>query len=181
MIDRQRPYKRLGLQLARLRKMVFESLNEVAGTLELDPDTLAQIERGVVKPSEEVLFLLVSHFGVKEDEASKLWEIAGYSPNKSNVATDQNDAMPMVMVMNDPRIIYSDSMHISVNNYGVVMNFMQNAPVQGSPLVVARVGMSREHAHSILDLLQNSLNFKPVAHLPKSLPSPRTQKDDSQK
>lgn len=167
-----RPYKRLGLRLQSLRKMVYESISEVAGSLELDPKTLEKIEQGVIRPSEDVLLLLVSHFGVKEEEAAKLWDIAGYTPDKPQVG-ELGDVKPMLMVLNDPRIVYSDSMHIAVNNYGVVMNFVQNSGAPSSSMSVARIGMSREHAQSILKLLEDSLKFNPSANLPKKLPAPK--------
>jgi hypothetical protein len=45
-----------------------------------------------------------------------------------------------------------------VNNYGVVMNFMQGGSPNSSPSSVARVGMSREHAKSVLKILQTTLS-----------------------
>lgn len=156
---------------------MFESISEVAGTLELDPKTLEHIEQGVIRPSEDVLMLLVNHFGVKQDEASKLWEIAGYTPDKPPLS-DHIDSKPMLMVLNDPRIVYSDSMHIAVNNYGVVMNFLQNSGAPGSSMSVARIGMSRDHAQSILKLLEDSLKYQPNIRVPKNLPAPKNPKNN---
>jgi hypothetical protein len=45
-----------------------------------------------------------------------------------------------------------------VNNYGVVMNFMQGGGPNMQPLAVARVGMSKEHAKSVLDVLKQTLS-----------------------
>ena len=57
----------------------------------------------------------------------------------------------------DARIVYTDMVQVMVNNYGVIMNFMQGAGPQNQPLAVSRVGMSKEHAKSILELLRATL------------------------
>jgi hypothetical protein len=44
-----------------------------------------------------------------------------------------------------------------VNNYGVVINFMQAGGSDNQPVAVARVGMSREHAESVVQVLQQTL------------------------
>ena len=63
-----------------------------------------------------------------------------------------------------------------VNNHGVVMNFMQGAPNGGQPTVVSRLGMSREHAQSLVELLQRTLAQQQQA--PKSLKQPEQTKED---
>ncbi len=67
----------------------------------------------------------------------------------------------------DARIVYTDMVHVMVNNYGVIMNFMQTAGPGSQPLAVSRIGMSREHAQSVLEVLQKTL----ALHNPKKLPS----------
>lgn len=176
-------FKSLGNHLKNLRQKRQESLAEVSGAVEIDIDTLAQIEQGISRPSEDILLLLISHFGAKEDEATKLWELAGFDQSKvpaSNMANDENgDVRPMVMVMPvDARIVYTDMVHVMVNNYGVVMNFMQGAGPGNQPLAVARVGMSREHAESVLAVLQQTLQQANVPMETKALRDPRVKKPE---
>lgn len=171
-------YKPLGTRLRQLRQTRQESLAEVSGAVEIDIEALSQIEQGKFRPSEDILLLLISHFGAKEDEATKLWELAGYDQNKVPAANMINDASgepkPMVMVMPvDARIVYTDMLHVMVNNYGVVMNFMQGAGPNNQPLAVARIGMSREHAQSVLAVLQQTLAQASAAPQIKALPSPK--------
>src|SRR5581483_11650261 len=114
------------------------------------------------RPAEDVLLLLISHFAVKEDHATKLWELAGYDQEDVPAAHMMNDedgqAKSMVAVMPvDARIVYTDMVHVMVNNYGVVMNFMQGAGPNNQPLAVARIGMSKEHAQSVLEVLKKTL------------------------
>ena len=174
------PFKPLGLHLKRLRERRHQSLAEVSGAVEIDPETLSAIEEGTERPGEDILLLLISHFATKEDVATKLWELAGYSHDElpvKNVVNDfQGQAQNKVMVLpNDAKVVYTDMVHVMVNNYGVVMNFMQTGGPTNQPLAVARVGMSKEHAKSILEVLQKTLSL----HDPKSLPKKSTSQQDT--
>ena len=148
------PFKPLGKQLKELRTQANESLAEASGAVEIDVRVLASYELGQSRPSEDVLLLLLSHFGVKDEQAVRLWEIAGYAMAK----------IPAIHIMNDTanqagvtQVLFTDIVDVMVNNYGVVMNFMQNTGPTGQPQTVAKVGMSREHARSVLQILQATL------------------------
>ncbi len=147
-----------------------ESLAEVSGAVEIDIDVLQTIEQGKTRPNEDILLLLISHFAIKEDEAETLWDLAGYDKAILPVVSSINDdlsAKPVVIVTpQDLKIVYTDMVHVAVNNYGVIMNFMQGAGQNSQPLAIARVGMSREHALSVLEVLQQTLSAKPLKELP---------------
>jgi transcriptional regulator with XRE-family HTH domain len=148
------PYRLLGRHLKQLRVRAKESLAETSGAVEIDVRQLASYELGQAKPSEDVLLLLISHFGARDDEAVNLWEMAGYGAQKSQVL--QMATNDKLAPATDNKVLFTDTVDIMVNNYGVVMNFMQTGP-GGSPQSVVRVGMSREHAKSILRILQKTL------------------------
>lgn len=179
----QQPYKSLGHRLRRMRENRHQSVAEVSGAVEIEPETLHRIEQGEHCPSEDVLLLLISHFNTQEEEAVSLWELAGYSQDRmtnhgtsSMSADDSNAIKPIVMVMqSDTRIMYTDMVNVTINDYGVVMNFLQNQG-PGQPSVVSRMGMSREHAKSVLHVLQQTLaHTEPT---PKALPAPRQSSPD---
>lgn len=152
------PYRPLGRQLKELRTRVNESLAEASGAVEIDVRELASYELGKAKPTEDVLLLLISHFGAKDDEAVGLWEMAGYGIDKVPVARMDNAQVATSPSANiDNRVLFTDVVEIMVNNYGVVMNFLQSGPA-GTPQPVVRVGMSREHAASVLKVLKQTLN-----------------------
>jgi len=156
------PFANLGSQLKVMREKRQESLAEVSGAVEIDIDSLSRIERGSERPAEDILLLLISHFAIKEDEATKLWELAGYDQSQLPVSHMANDSSGQVaqsvMVMPiDARVVYTDMVHVMANNYGVVMNFMQGTGPGGQPLAVARLGMSKEHAKSVLEVLRRTL------------------------
>jgi transcriptional regulator with XRE-family HTH domain len=157
---KESPFKTLGKQLKALRSRANESLAEASGAVEIDAGQLARYELGESRPSEDVLLLLISHFGAKDDEAVRLWEMGGYSMEKIPVAHQANEQITHSQPgepASESRILFTDVVDITVNNYGVVMNFMQGATPQSKPATVARVGMSREHAKSVLEILKVTL------------------------
>ena len=165
-------YKSLGARLKRLRERLQESLAEVSGAVEIDISTLEGIEKGTYRPSEDILELLLRHFEVKAEEAEKVWKLAGYETNNqaSSVPELDNQNINSVMVMPfDVRIAYTDMANVAANKYGVTINFMQSDGPNRQPLVVSRLGMSKEHAQSLIDMLQKVLQETQ----PKSLPAPR--------
>ena len=151
------PYRPLGKHLKELRTRANESLAEASGAVEIDVRELASFELGRACPTEDVLLLLISHFGAKDDEAVRLWEMAGYGMEKIPASHMINNDLPGAhQPANDSRVLFTDIVDIVVNNYGVIMNFMQSGPAN-STQSVARVGMSREHAKSILQILQATI------------------------
>lgn len=177
-------YRPLGKKLKNLRDKAKETLAEASGAVEIDVKVLAGDELGQSRPSEDVLLLLISHFGVRDTDAVTLWELAGYGAQKAAGTHLGNDAMPMLPLLSESdeqRIMFTDIVDVIVNNYGVVMNFMQGAGPNAKPNTVARVGMSREHAKSVLQILQVTLsqtehNFPKV---PKKLITPDNTQSDS--
>lgn len=170
----QQVFEKLGKELRKLRLQKQLSIAEVSGAVEVDVEMMAAWENGESRPSEEVLLLLISYFGVSDDNASQLWSIAGYS--RSGQPHDMIDDMQQVgafVTPQDARILYSDMTHASASNHGVTLNFMQSAGPLGKPMIVSRLGMSREHAESLMKLLQELLRTED-ASLPetKLLPPP---------
>jgi transcriptional regulator with XRE-family HTH domain len=151
------PYQPLGKQLKELRNRVNESLAEASGAVEIEVRELANFELGKSRPSEDVLLLLISHFAAKDDEAVRMWEMAGYGMDKIPASRSDNIDTAPTAVNSDNRILFTDIVDIMVNNYGVVMNFMQGS-AGNSTQSVAKVGMSREHAKSVLKILEHTLS-----------------------
>ena len=190
----QLPFHKLGDKLRTMREKAKESLADVSGAVEIDVQKLTDIETGSERPSEDILLLLMSHFNVKEDEAVQLFEMAGYEDRlkerTSSLMNDENgQTQPAVMVLPiDARVVYSDMVHVMVNNYGVIMNFMQGSGPNNQPLAIARIGMSKEHAESVLEVLQKTLeqhySAEAAQQKPKrrrSAPQPSKAKSASRK
>jgi transcriptional regulator with XRE-family HTH domain len=156
----QSPFKVLGRRLKLIRENRRESLAEVSGAVEIDTNELERIEQGEERPSEDILMLLINHFGIQEAEAIQLWESAGYAPSghddRQTHFGDQTGKPTVVLLAIDARVLYTDGMTISGNQHGLVMHFSQQAG-QERPLPVARVGMSFEQAEAVLGTLQQAL------------------------
>lgn len=157
-------YQKLGRQLKALRTRSGESLAETSGAVEIEVRDLANFELGTKRPSEDVLLLLISHFGAKDDEAVKLWEMAGYGLAKIPIEHMSNEpASRSGSVDNSESVVYTDVVDIMVNKYGVIMNFMQNSAPNTPPKTVSRVGMSKEHALSVMKILEATLSRTQVS------------------
>ena len=170
------PYKKLGSYLRKKREAIHESLAEVSGAVEIDVEMLTKIEQGILLPSEDILLLLISHLSIEEEEATKLWDLAGYEERKNLSDSNDNDTRQTFMVIPfDNRVMYSDNIEITTNKYGVVLNFIQSGNAQ--PTTVSRIGMSREHAQNMLKVLKTSLNQKEEPQ--RMLPKPKVDKHKS--
>ena len=154
------PFQILGKRLKRIREELRESLDDVSGAVEVDTDILERIEQGAERPSEDLLMLLINHFGVQESEAVQLWESAGYGlpePEEGRFSSrDMHTKPTMVLLAIDARVLYSDNVMIAGSPQGLVLNFAQMTGQQ-KPMPVARVGMSYEQAEEVLYALQQTI------------------------
>jgi len=57
-------------------------------------------------------------------------------------------------------ISYTDFIHMTTNEYGIVLDFGQRMGPTNKVGIVSRVGMSREHAEALKNLLVNELSKK---------------------
>ncbi|HTH72332.1 MAG TPA: helix-turn-helix transcriptional regulator [Candidatus Pristimantibacillus sp.] len=179
--QREQPFKNLGEKLKTIRQKLHESVAEVSGAVEIDEQSLQRIEQGSERPSEDILLLLINHFGMQDDDAAILWQLAGYDEphdhddRGSSQSDNQNRTMVMIMAV-DPRVIYSDGVQVTANANGVIFGFSQGI---GTPqaMTTAKIGMSREQAYAMLRVLQQTLE----ASKPRQLPSSSEKKDDQAK
>jgi DNA-binding XRE family transcriptional regulator len=172
------PFAHLGNKLKSIRQKMKETVAEAAGAVEISEEDLKAIEQGRSRPSEEILMLLINHFGMQEDEAVTLWEMAGYDAADDANHDDQGKTIVVALTL-DPRIVYSDSVQVNGNKHGVILNFMQPGagPMPGLP--VSRVGMSRDQAKKMVRILQDTLTQLDTFDNPRQLPESSQQDDDS--
>lgn len=159
--DKRIPYETLGSQLRHLRERNRESMAEVSGAVEIDESDLGKIEAGAERPSEDILLLLISHFAVEDDKAAELWQLAGYDRQEDmhdhDHESNAGSRAQTLMVMIDPRVMYSDSVEVVTNSKGVVVNFSQSAGQNGQPLTISRIGMSHDQAKLLMGVLHQAL------------------------
>lgn len=171
------PYKTLGSHLKYVREQSRQTLLEVSGAVEIEEERLKRIEAGVERPAEDILLLLISHFGVADREAVQLWELAEYDSSmpgrlKSEPAEQLSKNNVVMLVGFDTRTIYSDGLDVLCNDTGLTLNFSQ-ATGPSQRLSVAKVGMSYEQAQKVADTLQKALLHARYVGNTKFLPPPK--------
>lgn len=168
------PFQVLGQHLQFIREQSKQSLAEVSGAVEIDEKSLARIEAGLERPSEDILLLLVTYFRMQNNEAVQLWQLAGYDSDlpEQLQSVEEGAVNPKNMVMFvalDIRTAYTDAVDIHINASGLTMNFSQIAG-QERPLPVAKLGMSYEQANQVLEQLKRALLKAKYLQQPKLLP-----------
>lgn len=146
--EKSHPFINLGQHLKALRARAKETLLDASGAVEIDVMQLANFENGRLKPTEDILLLLISHFHAKEEEAVHLWEMAGYGTIKTQfteIKKEQKD-----------EILYTDSVEVTATKQGVTMNFMISGAEE--PKNLAKLGMSRVHAQKIAQAINETLS-----------------------
>lgn len=146
-------FAKFGTVLKELRKRVQEPKQELCMTLEIDETHLDLLESGVLQPSEDIVDQLIAHFDLDDQAAQNMWKLAGYP----DVVDSVDHTMPVFVPLHDLKITYTDLLHVTVSNHGVVLNFMQGSTPGLPPIVVSRLGMSREHAVSVLEVMSSAL------------------------
>ena len=159
----KKTYKDLGGEIKNLRLISGESQAEVSDAVEIQENLLKQIEKGEVRPDEDIMALLLSHFEVEGDKALRLWTLAGYDYEESEAEVskeDSNDGDKNEIRINIPAdnpVLYTDMVQVMSNQYGIVLHFLQLQPNKQAN-VVSRIGMSKEHAESLYELLKRNLD-----------------------
>jgi DNA-binding XRE family transcriptional regulator len=171
------PYQKFGKALHSLRRKYHTTKKELCSALEINEEFLARLELGHERPSEEIVEQMISLFSLDDQLSDNLWVLAGYPPASfEEFASVQIAQMPL----SELKVTYTDMVHISVNNFGVTLNFMQNSSVGNQPMVVSRLGMSKEHARSVADIIYKTLDASEkqkstAKKLPLGLPAPKTE------
>ncbi|HEX5455894.1 MAG TPA: helix-turn-helix transcriptional regulator [Candidatus Saccharimonadales bacterium] len=156
------PYEALGAKIKHFRKQWHQSIGEVSGTLEVDESVLREIESGKMLPSEELLNMLINHFLLTEEQADELRQLASLpkeqAPDSLINGLEEMIMKQIVMYMPaDNRMAYTDSMNATVNKHGVTLQFMQQSGPNNQSVTVSQVGMSREHAEKVIEVLSKTL------------------------
>ncbi len=79
------------------------------------------------------------------------------------MVNEQLGQQVQVNIPQDTKIFYSDSVFVSINPHGVVLDFAQMMPMSNQQQVVARIGMSQSHAKAFLQLLKRNLEHSSAA------------------
>ncbi len=154
--------KDFGQKLKTYRQQAGMQLEDMAAAIESDPTTVAKMESGEQEVDEEVLTLLTSLFKLDEEQSLELWQMALSEDQiiklegSENMQDDNKEQEIKVNLPADVKVLYTDMIQIQTSPYGITLHFMQSAPGNNAQ-VVSRVGMSREHAQSLVDMLAKNI------------------------
>lgn len=149
--------RELGVAIKAYRIAANETPDNLAEAVEISTEQLVNIETGQLVPTREVLEMMISHFSLRKTEAERLWKLAGFEFNSeepgSEVIMDEAELNALLPIQT---ILYTDRVHIAGNKYGLIIDFMQNTG-EGKPVIVSRVGMSQQHAKSLIEIIKRAL------------------------
>lgn len=161
-----------GHEIRLLRKKANESLVTTADQLGIDRSHLNKIELGRYKPSEELLDKIIAHFSVEGKKARQLRDflergpvehvvVGGLEGRGKEMPQEAKIENPSLQVNVDPTkvpILYSNSVFVSSNDYGLVLDVAQTAPgSQNQQFIVSRIGMSFDHAKKMIEVINDHL------------------------
>lgn len=70
---------------------------------------------------------------------------------------DRNSVGIQVNLPNNIAILYTDATYLTVNEYGLVLDFAQRQGPTNQQTIVSRIGMSKEHARILVERLSDLL------------------------
>lgn len=163
----------LGIQLRKLRKLHGQSLAITANAINTDRAYLNKIELGKIKPSQRLLDKILVHFSVEGNMTTMLKQLAGHAPLNFALVDERKDSnsmaqqsMPMAMpqqmaqVAINPAqtpVLYTDSVIVSSSEFGLVLDIAQAFGGGLQQNVVARIGMSYEHAKKLIERIHEQI------------------------
>lgn len=172
-------YSDFGNKVKSYRIKKGESLSQASKSFGLTKSYLSKIENGHIKPSEALIVKISNYLSLSEEELSELLKLVGLTGEGTGLSgggilinqqedqrkeglnrVDKNitENTAEVTVPSNTPVLYTDSIFVTKNEFGVVLDFAQRLGPTKKHTVVARVGMSERHAEALLDVLGKKLN-----------------------
>lgn len=173
-----------GILLRAYRKkagMTLRAAEKIAG---IDHSLIGKFESAERKPSREALVKLGQAYQLTRDQLIELISLFDYVPKnftdsfklkRREVTYVMNKPEPTAQDMNfnvDPArtpVLYADSIYIKSNENGVGLDFAQQIGPSNQFNIVARIGLSKEHARRLIDQLEGLLRADGISSTQKKL------------
>jgi transcriptional regulator with XRE-family HTH domain len=164
--------KKLGELVREERVKHNLSLADLGRRLNLDRTLISKVENGRYSPTTNFLQRIIEVFSLDTDRANLLWHYSGKpvvfvetnNHKMENVAMSTPETRPVpVPAMNvsvnpaQTPVLYSDMMGVTSSEFGMVFDFGQRVNTTNNATIVARVGVSYDHARKIMEAIQNEL------------------------
>lgn len=159
-----RKYVNLGLKIREARKSTGHTLAFLANKIGIDNSHLSMIETGLRRPSENILQIIADQYSLdfqqlrvladyeENNTANRREEVKIVESNQEVVAKDIQIRVPDTL-----QVLYSDSAFITSGPYGLVFDFAQKLGSTTNENVVARIGLSVQHAKAFLKILSQKI------------------------
>lgn len=173
-------YNDFGAKIKEYREAKKETITQVANAVGKGRTYISKLENGHERPTIPVLAQLTSHFSLSAETAAELSVLAGYRASSvvveksqrkevtemqnTQIQTPETPPQVQVNVPNGLPVLYSDSVFVTTSQWGVVFDFAQNIGPANQQNVVARLGMSKEHAKALLGVLKKRLEGEEKDH-----------------
>ena len=145
------------------RKQLNLTLKQLSNETGIDVSVLSKFENESRYPNELQLSKLGSTLGLNKYQLVELEQLSRRGTQQT-INPKENLAEPIKINYDrhNPPIIYTDSAYITVNQFGLTLDFTQPQGEIIKQDVVSRIGMSTRHAklmaQKIIDLLDTSEN-----------------------
>jgi len=160
------------------RKQRKENLADVARAIKVSRAYISKLEKGKSKPSEGVLNSLINHFELSGDGVFELVVLAGYKANtirfeqqaseltsgdlkREEVYAVEEAVKSREVKIEVPKgtpVLYTDSAFVTLSQYGIVIDYAQTLASTNQQQVVARLGMSIDHAEALVKILSQKIS-----------------------
>lgn len=167
-------YSSFGKKIKSFRNKKRESLTQTAKNLQITKSYLSKIENGHIKPNKGMIDKLASYFSLQPILKTELLQLSGFNPEGIVVKLEENNRKEVlsrvdqnvggkeaeIVIPSNIPVLYTDSIFVTKNEFGIVLDFAQRLGPTAKHTVVARLGMSEKHAKALLDVLNSKLNDK---------------------
>jgi transcriptional regulator with XRE-family HTH domain len=144
------------------------SLADLSKKIEIDRTLISKIENGHYQPTEPILQRFIEVFSLDNQLAQRIWAFSGRPGGPVTTQTAQRKELqvqpvtqpaqaPNVTVDARTPVLYSDGMGVTSSEFGMVFDFGQRVGPTSNVNIVARIGVSYEHARKIMEAIHNEL------------------------
>lgn len=158
---------KIGKIIKKYRTSLGLTSAEAAEKLEVSRPYYSRLENGKEKPALHLINKLESKFELSVPDVLDLMRYSGNAENPSpadsnmgqiQLAEGVPEGESVQINPQEQKVLFSDTMFITVNDNGVVFDFGQKLGPTEQTFVVSRIGVSKTHAEKIHNLLGQQLN-----------------------
>lgn len=171
--------KQMGDKIRQARQTRGLSLADLGAQVGVDRTLISKIENGHYQPTEAMLQKIIDTFcddkQLGAEWAAELWALSGrpsgpviaqynqykeiFMNDQANNSANANQAGGQSVQIDPLRtpILYSDAVGVTSSEFGMVFDFGQRVGPTNNANIVARIGVSYEHARKLLEVINDEL------------------------